>query len=232
MFEVRHHDQHFLIVAKPAGQATTSPSGDACLMADLKDAFPSAPMLHPTSRLDREVSGLVTIALTSEANHHLLTARKERKYVRRYDALLSVAPATSEGEWHAAIGIDQARPKLRCAVADGEGKAALTRFSVTATLEAGPARVSLFPRTGRTHQLRVHASHAGVPILGDHHYRGPRRLTLADGRVVSCRRVMLHCASVSFPGLGPSAGAAVVVEEPPPDDFQQLWAHLQGGGCG
>ena len=61
------------------------------------------------------------------------------------------------------------------------------------------ALLAVEPQTGRTHQIRVHASHAGAPLLGDRDYGGAARVTLAGGRTVALARIALHAARVSVP---------------------------------
>jgi 23S rRNA-/tRNA-specific pseudouridylate synthase len=102
----------------------------------------------------------------------------------------------------------------------------MTDYETARTLDQA-ALLYLRPRTGRTHQLRVHASQAGAPLLGDRHYGGPLRVVRPDGRVVSARRVMLHCARLVLPGL--AGGGELVVTAQPPEDMRAVWRALGGG---
>lgn len=206
--EVIHRDEDLLVLYKPPGIATTSEDGRNCLTEIAHSLDPRAPRLHPSSRLDKEVSGLVTFARTTEAIQALLYARKRHQYERTYIALAQGVPADASGSWDASIGIDPKDKRKRVAHDSGSAaksvglREAHTDYAVRCTLpEPNVTLLELHPRTGRTHQLRVHASHARLPLLGDVHYGGPKRLTLADGRVVSCHRVMLHCLRVSFPAM-------------------------------
>ena len=81
------------------------------------------------------------------------------------------------------------------------------------------------PVTGRTHQIRVHAAHAGAPLLGDRDYGGPTRLTLPSGKVLAPGRIALHAARVVVPGQG---GALVTIASPIPPALEALWAALGG----
>lgn len=104
---------------------------------------------------------------------------------------------------------------------------AVTDFAVAGT--AGVvAALHLRPRTGRTHQLRVHASRAGSPLLGDVAYGGAPRLVLADGRVVTARRVMLHCAWLSLPRVRDASAPPLVLRAEIPEDMGAAWAALGG----
>lgn len=220
-------DAHFLVLHKPSGLATTSPGQGPTLVKAAHGLDPHAPRLHPSSRLDAEVSGLVTFARTKEATAHLLAARHASQYSRGYLALAPNAPSPAEGEWRAAIAIDPRDPRKRI-VADDGSPGARHAHSRYRTLDALPqaAMLWLSPETGRTHQLRVHAAHAGIPLLGDRHYGGNARIVLADGSVLSVRRTMLHCTRVSFPN--PDGGPPLSFEAQPPADFIALFVALGG----
>lgn len=195
-----HRDAHLLVVDKPAGLSTTAPQGHS-LSRWVQEQDPRAPRLHALSRLDALVTGLVPFARTKLANEVALKARRQGCLHRAYLALASAAPAES-GRWTWSIGLDPQDAKLRTALDPDESgagvKHAATRFERRAT--AGPlSALVLYPETGRTHQLRVHAARAGAPLAGDVAYGGQRRFTLDNGRVLSARRVMLHCAALDMP---------------------------------
>lgn len=223
--EIIHRDEQIMVVHKPPGLPTTAPSQDEpSLVRWVSDRCPNL-RPHATSRLDSPVSGLVTFALTKEANRHLLEARRSGNYERVYIGITDHEVAVDAGDWSWPISIDPRNPKLRVA---GEGRgerAALTRYAVAATSSAATL-LRLMPVTGRTHQLRVHAARSGVPLFGDHAYGGERRKVMPDGTVVSARRVMLHCARLSFPS--PSGGGRMLLEAPARPDMQRVWLALGG----
>jgi 23S rRNA pseudouridine1911/1915/1917 synthase len=182
--------------------------------------------LHPTSRLDRDVSGVVVFACTQDAARRLVRARAEGVYARHYVALVANAPSAEGGTWDAPIG--RARdPRLR-AVGGRDAIEATTRYLVCARASSGAALLAVSPVTGRTHQIRVHAAHAGAPVIGDRAYGGPSRFTLASGRVVEPRRIALHAARVVVPD---EHGAPLAVLAPIPTDVTDLWS-LLGGDLG
>lgn len=227
--KVVFRNKDLLVVEKPSGLATTSPEGGECLVSQVRAELVPKGLLHPSSRLDREVSGMVTFALTKRGNMALMEARRHGRYVRRYLALTVRSPEPLEGDWTERIAISQRDPRQRVVVEGDRGKTAHTRYQVYATSSAGPVLLSLFPQTGRTHQLRVHASHGGAPMLGDPHYGGPRRTVLGDGRVVVHRRVMLHCFELKLPnpaGVRPAEDLAL--RSAPPEDFVSCWRALGG----
>jgi 23S rRNA-/tRNA-specific pseudouridylate synthase len=200
---VIHHDADLLVIDKPSGMPTTSPDGRGCLAEWARAYDADAPRMHASSRLDAEVTGLVTFARSDRAIQQLLAARREGHYRRFYLGLASRAPMPSAGDWRAAIALDPANARKRRAL-DPEAAQAQEAWSRYWTLSELPlgALLLLRPETGRTHQLRVHAAHAGVALLGDKHYGGPVRQVLPDGRVLAARRVMLHCARLVLPGIG------------------------------
>ena len=204
-----HQDEGLLVLYKPSGLATTSPDQSDCLVARAAALDPDAPRLHATSRLDAEVSGLVTFARTKPAADELREARAQGRYHRRYIALTLSLPESMErapeGEWTWPISVDPRDKRKRVAGAGAQEKASRSRYAVHERLAYG-AVLHLFPQTGRTHQLRVHALAAGAPLFGDRVYGGPTRATRADGRVVTARRTMLHCAQLTLPNV--SAGRA------------------------
>ena len=172
-------EDDLVAVDKPAGMPTIADHGGAAhaLVAATARALGIDPArLHPTSRLDRGVSGVVVFALTKAAAERLARARGEGAYERRYVAIAASAPAPASGTWDAPIG--RARdPRLRT-VRGRDPIAAATRYGVCAHAPGGAAMLAVAPVTGRTHQIRVHASHAGAPLLGDRDYGGPARVTL------------------------------------------------------
>jgi 23S rRNA pseudouridine955/2504/2580 synthase/23S rRNA pseudouridine1911/1915/1917 synthase len=85
--------------------------------------------------------------------------------------------------------------------------------------------LALAPFTGRTHQLRVHASHAGAPLLGDRVYGGPVRLTRPNGSVLPLSRIALHAARVVVPD---ARGEPFEVRAPIPDALESWWLSLGG----
>jgi len=223
--EVLHRDELFLVVNKPAFLPTTSPSQGATVVAAARALDPGAPKLHPSSRLDAEVTGVLVFARSREAILHLLAARRDGQYLRGYVGFSAAAPEPAAGEWDGAIAIDARDPRKRGVVQAGArgARPARTRYRTLATSPRA-ALLWLEPQTGRTHQLRVHAAHAGCPLLGDRSYGGAARLVLDDGSVLALRRAMLHCARVVLPH--PQAGPPLRFEAPLPADMQHLWHAL------
>lgn len=221
--ELIHRDNELLVVNKPPGLPTTAPSSDeASLVRWVEERFPHL-RAHPTSRLDSPVSGLVTFALTKAANRRLLDARRAGTYARLYLGITLRVPEPVAGVWSWPISLDPKSPKHRRAGSGAGMRDARTGYEVGAQAAHGTL-LRFVPETGRTHQLRVHASEAGVPLFGDRAYEGERRCVLRDGSVVTARRVMLHCRRIELPGPSGRLRFDATV----PDDMEKVWLDLGG----
>lgn len=179
--------------------------------------------VHALTRLDLGVSGVVVFGVTPEARKYVESLRSRGALRRRYVALATTAPDPERGEWADPIGRRPSEPRRRV---DPGGQRALTRYQVAARTPPRNAGASacvlvLEPVTGRTHQLRVHASAHGAPLYGDPSYGGPSRFVLASGEVRALDRVYLHAATLSFDD-GTRVSSAL------PGEFTELWAELGG----
>jgi 23S rRNA pseudouridine1911/1915/1917 synthase len=213
-----------LACIKPSGLPTVPDHlGAAHALVALVEAQTGRPAgsLLVTSRLDREVSGVVVFATTPEAEARLKRARDEGRYARRYVAIAS-AGAAEAGTWAGPIG--RGKDARHRAVDGPDAKPSRTRWSVVARSGAF-ALLAVEPETGRTHQIRVHASHAGMPLFGDRDYGGAARVTSPSGRVVALARIALHAARVAVPD---ERGEALVATAPAPPLLARAWTDLGG----
>jgi len=170
-------------------------------------------------RLDVSTSGLVLVALDPEAHRDLVSAFSERRVLKLYLAIVWGHPRPRRGIYEAALGPDP-RDRRRMRVAS-EGRPARTHYAV---VETAPrfSLVLLEPRTGRTHQLRVHLAAAGHPVVGDDLYAGPRHRAVGATRLreaLAGARSMLHAWRLVLPDREPSR-----FEAPLPEDFTGLAA--------
>jgi 23S rRNA pseudouridine1911/1915/1917 synthase len=205
---VRYEDEHLLIVAKPAGVPThpTASLRTGTLVNRLvgmgvplsSGSAPDRPgIVH---RLDAGTSGLLVVA-KDEAGHRELADMLARHQVeRRYLALVRGA---------------------RIVVRPGQGRPAETEFLVRERL-ARSTLVEAAPRTGRTHQIRVHLAAVGHPILGDRRYGGGGD----EARRLGLDRPFLHSWRIAF--THPITGGRVEVEEPLPLDLERALAAARG----
>lgn len=236
--ETLFEDEHWWVVNKPAGMLTTSPKDrprDRALADVARDLRPTAKKMHATSRLDRGVSGALTLAKSAWAIQAALEARATKQYKRLYLGVARPRPERTwaegdEGAWELAIGISPKDRALRT-VDTGDARirgvrAALTRYKI---VEAHPDAllVALYPHTGRTHQLRVHAAHGGLPLWGDRPYGGSMRHTFASGRILSLSRPLLHCRSVSIE----TTKGKVEATAPVPEEMHSFWCGLGGSAA-
>lgn len=172
-----------LVAIKPAGLLAVPGRGEEkqdCLSARLQEGFPDALTVH---RLDMATSGLMVFARGAEMQRGLSRLFHDRLVEKRYVALVNGKLAHTHGEIVLPLAADWPnRPKQK--VDHQIGKRSLTRYRVlTYNAQADTTRVELTPVTGRTHQLRVHLSAIGHPIVGDALYGGaghPRLLLHAD----------------------------------------------------
>ena len=223
---VLHQDAHVAVIAKPPGLTVhPAPSVEEPTLAHvLVSHFPQIADQDPdrpgiVHRLDKDTSGLLAVALTEAARLALSRDFAERRTVKAYLALVSGKPPTA-GSIDAPMGRDP-RAKTRMAVRTRDGREARSDYRTLWTAPGGRASLVLVRiHTGRTHQIRVHLSHLGHPLLGDPTYGfRPERLPGVD-----VPRVMLHSF---FLGLAhPATGAPPALALPPPPDFLDTLAAL------
>jgi RluA family pseudouridine synthase len=164
-------------------------------------------------RLDRDTSGLLLVAKSAYAHQILDRQIRERIMTREYLALVSGEVEAEEGWVDAPIGRHPNDPSLRTVKPGGEP--ARTHFRMVERY-AGATLVELELETGRTHQIRVHMSHLGHPLLGDLRYGGPA--------VAGLKRQALHAGRLAF--IHPTSGERVQLEVPLPDDIGRVRAEL------
>jgi tRNA pseudouridine32 synthase / 23S rRNA pseudouridine746 synthase len=189
-----HDDAELVAVNKPAGLLSVPGRGvhlADCLITRVQRVFPHALLVH---RLDRDTSGVMVFALTPHAQRHLGRQFETRTTRKTYVARLSGLLEPKTGMVNLPLIVDWPnRPRQR--VCHDTGKPAQTDWRVLRH-ESGTTRVRLYPRTGRSHQLRVHMLALGHPILGDPLY--------ASGTAREFSRMMLHSEElrISHPDSG------------------------------
>lgn len=171
--EIVFEDEWLAVVNKPAGLLSVPGKTDASSVYSwAKARYPEATGPLIVHRLDMATSGLLLIAKTKTVHQHLQAQFKHRTVKKRYIALLEGAVASEEGSVCLPLCPDPLdRP--RQIVHPVYGKPAVTHYRVSDRLPGGRTRIVFYPLTGRTHQLRVHASHPdglNAPIAGDELY--------------------------------------------------------------
>jgi len=179
---ILHEDDALLILDKPAG-LLMHPSfyRDTGTLANFVLGYyrrsGQACAIHPVSRLDRDTFGVVMLAKNAHIHARMMQALQAGQVQKTYEALALGRPAEDHGFWEFPIARKGGESLLREVRSDGQ--TAKTRFRVLETFDRC-SRLELEPVTGRTHQLRVHCSHIGCPILGDPQYGTEESLTLSE----------------------------------------------------
>ena len=216
---VRYEDDQVAVVDKPAGMVVHPGAGrtTGTLAAGLLARWPGlegvgqADRWGIVHRLDREVSGLLIVALSNQAYQALTEALARRSIRRDYRALAWGAFDAATGTIDAPIGRDPRAPtRMRV---QAEGRPARTHYRRTGywpQTDLSTLDVSL--ETGRTHQIRVHLSSIDHPVVGDRAYGRPG----PEG--IDPQRVWLHAAHLAFDH--PVTGDGIEVDSPLPEDLQ------------
>jgi 23S rRNA-/tRNA-specific pseudouridylate synthase len=183
--------------------------------------------LHITTRLDVGVSGLVLAATDQASRRHLANVMSSGTCHRHYLAFAG-GELPERGTWQGAVLTDSKR-KPRSAITHFE-RVAQSILPRDVSLGYRPKfdRVSvvvLRPDTGHRHQLRIHSSRAGAPLVGDRRYGGPDRYTDDAGRVHALNRIYLHAIGTSIPL---PSGTLWSPACPIPEEFLALWLHMGG----
>jgi 23S rRNA pseudouridine1911/1915/1917 synthase len=173
-------------------------------------------------RLDKDTSGVMVIAKTDEAHRALSSQFKHHTITRVYEALILGVPRKGHGLIELAIGRDRKERKMFSAHT-ARPKESVTEYKVDHRFGKLAAHVLLYPRTGRTHQLRVHLTSLGHPILGDQTYGG-KKVCAVEG--IEIPRVMLHARTLGF--HHPSNGEFREYTKPFPSDMEQIVQSLTG----
>jgi 23S rRNA pseudouridine1911/1915/1917 synthase len=244
-FPILYEDPDLIVLDKPAGLVVHPAPGNLdgtlvnALLAHCGPGFTGIGaerrpgIVH---RLDKDTSGVMVVAKTQLANDALTTAFATRDLDRAYKALVWGLPQPLTGEIEGAIGRDT-RDRKRMAVVDHGGKYALTRYRTMRAWQTSLALLECRLATGRTHQIRVHLSNKGHPVVGDPQYL--RRVPTASkainqplrGQLLDFPRQALHAASLGF--KHPRTGRPISFEAALPADMQALLDAVEANlsGC-
>jgi 23S rRNA pseudouridine1911/1915/1917 synthase len=235
-------DEHLLVVDKPAGLVVHPGAGNrrGTLVHALLHYLPGLAGVGAAGRpgivhrLDKGTSGLLLVAKTEAVHRRLAEALARREIARTYWALAWGEPVPAEGRIAEPIG-RHPKDRKRMAVVPG-GRPAATRYRV---LESGgwASLLECALETGRTHQIRVHLSQIGHPVLGDEVYGGGRRRALntplaarrlAREAMGGLLRPALHAFRLAFPH--PVTAGPIALESPLPEDFLRVLTRLRASG--
>ena len=234
-----HEDDAVVVIDKPAGMLMhAAPSApDEVSLADLASAlYPDLPSLQGEDRpgivhrLDRDTSGLVVIARTEDAMRHLMHQFAEREVGKAYLAIVHGAPRFDSDWIEAPIGRSPRQPDRQAVLPEGEGRPAETFYEVLERFDRF-AFLRCEPKTGRTHQIRVHLASVDMPIVGDTVYRkrGALERPLPKAAPTPGRQA-LHAAELAFEH--PVTGDALQFTSPLPEELERLRAWLEADAQG
>lgn len=235
-FGVVYEDPYLLVIDKPAGlpMHRTASYHRNTLSYLLRERYGLAAPPRVAHRLDRETSGLVVCVKDRAYERAVQHAFEQHRVRKRYLAVVRGVPELGRGIWNFPLAAVETGLHVCMEVRpEGAGMEAETWYRVRAR-RGGHALVELRPRTGRQHQLRVHLSAAGTPIVGDKLY-GPEGsvpflqiiesgLTPELVERLGHPRQALHAHGLTMPH--PRDGRPVSFTAPIPRDLRELWARL------
>jgi len=225
---VVYEDADVIVVDKPAGLVVHPGAGNPektlvnALIAHCGDSLSGiGGVKRPgiVHRLDKDTSGLLIAAKNDAAHAGLAAQFAEHSVERVYRAAVWGVPSPKEGTIAGNIGRSSRNRKKMAVVRDDRGKAAVTHYTVLRRFGRGAALVACRLETGRTHQIRVHLSHAGHPVIGDPAYSRARR------HKPPIARQALHAGILGF--RHPTSGETLRFESELPNDFKALLGWLE-----
>ncbi len=193
---------------------------------------PPYPSIDLVNRIDADTSGIVLLAKDKESLRGLMRQFQQQTVKKEYWALVNGSPSPANGRINTPIGKVQGTKVPRFGVMEDGGKTAVTNYE-TIRRWGKYTLLTLHPKSGRTHQLRVHMASIGHPIVGDALYQ------MDDDDYLRWRqegkqpewlllpRQALHCQQIQI--LHPQTAVTTLITAPLPDDLQEFIAKLQGG---
>jgi 23S rRNA pseudouridine1911/1915/1917 synthase len=212
LVKIIHEDAQMLVVDKPAGLVChpTKNGPESSLVGRLRLYLGPDAQMHLVNRLDRETSGIVIVAKSRETARDLGAVWESRNVAKEYRAIVHGLMTQDHGLIDAAIGKDESSPVAIKSAVRPDGAPSQTEFWLERTFERLEGVFSLLrvcPLTGRKHQIRVHLSHLGHPIVGDKIYGLDeqfylsfvlRQLTPDQRRSLILNNHALHAGRVAF----------------------------------
>lgn len=207
-----YEDECMLVIDKPEGCTC-----DERLVADLAQMGKKIELVH---RLDKETTGLLICAKSSDVKSYFIGQFRSLSVHKKYLAIVDGVVKEDSGTIENYLGpIERYQGHVKWGVVHKDGHYAASSWQVLKRAQKATL-LMLMPKTGKTHQLRIHTSGMGHPILGDHVYAKGFRCTY------KAPRVMLHAHSLAF--VHPKTGQVLECRAEPPEDFK---ACLQGVSC-
>jgi 23S rRNA pseudouridine1911/1915/1917 synthase len=231
--DILHEDDALLVLNKPAGLVVHPAPGHwtGTLVNALLYHFETSGGTASTiggkerpglvHRLDKETSGVMVIAKTDQTHRSLAAQFKQHTITRVYEALVWGVPKKGHGLIELAIGRDT-KERKKFSARTARPRPSITEYKVIERFGKIASRVDLLPKTGRTHQLRVHMTALGHPLLGDPTYGG-RKVNALEA--LDIPRVMLHAKTLGF--CHPVTGQPMAFTSTLPPDMASVLAALR-----
>ncbi len=221
-FELLYQDSDIAVVSKPSGVVVHPGAGRkkgtlvSGLLYRIQDLSGVGGLLRPgiVHRLDMETSGVMVIAKNDHAHKILQLQFIERQVFKLYIALVTGSPVKKEATIDTFFG-RHPRDRKRYSVVTFSKRRAITYYRVISETK-GSSLLFVKPKTGRTHQIRVHMKYISCPIVGDRIY-GSRRGELSHGITTPAPRLMLHATVISF--KHPTEGKKMIFSSWPQNDM-------------
>ncbi len=222
-----YEDDDILVIDKPAGLLTIpidrdDGTDDDTVLSRVREYMDrrrgEGGYVGTLHRLDRDTSGALALALSREAHEAGRALFGRHAFERQYQGLVEGVPTPDTGTIDMPIAEVYAAGRRRLAVGSEPQMPAVTHYVVRHAYGTAAALVELTLDTGRQHQIRLHMTHLGHPVLGDRVYGSPRAAAAAP-------RQMLHAWTLTFPH--PLTGARISVNAPLPDDFARMRERLR-----
>jgi 23S rRNA pseudouridine1911/1915/1917 synthase len=237
---ILHEDDAIIVVEKPAGLATipgraetTSVIEELALQLDLPWTGTADPRLRIVHRLDKDTSGVLLLAKSLAAQRFLSEQFRDNLIQKEYLALVAGKPDQDHGRIEAALAPHPKSAKRMTVVKHG-GRPAITEWKIEQSFRA-MTLLRVFPKTGKTHQIRVHLAHIGLPLVIDPLYGSKSeaiylsqlkrnyRPTRDEEERPLIARLTLHAQRLSFEHPN---GTRMAIECAPPKDFRATLAQL------
>ncbi len=230
--EVLYEDKSIIVVNKPAGMVVHPGAGVKsgtlvnALLYKCDDLSGIGGKIRPgiVHRLDKDTSGVLVVAKNDQAHNSLVNQFKSRTVKKKYLAIVEGDPKSDSGSFDSVIGRDTIN-RVKMSSKTKSGRDSLTLWNVLKRF--GPASlVEAEPKTGRTHQIRVHFSENGYPILADKIYgHKKQRCKFLSATEKKIGRHALHSSQIGF--THPKTEKWVEFTAPLPDDFQEALEYLE-----
>jgi 23S rRNA pseudouridine955/2504/2580 synthase len=227
---VIYDDGDVLAINKPYGIATQGGMNIERHIDGMLEGLTGESGVKPrlVHRLDKETSGVLLLARSADMARLLGKIFSGRHIRKIYWAITSPAPEMNDGEIKAPLSKGLGSQKDKMVVDEAEGQTASTLFQVIDRAHRQAAFIAFWPRTGRTHQIRVHAAYMGCPIAGDRKYALPvekgdhvRPQIVIDDLA---KRLHLHAAEVTF--RHPGTGKTLTLKASLPPELKASWKTL------